>query len=175
MADLLKNASELIQSEGFTGAHSLIFLIRYAFLAEKKSLMKLIGNTLEGLSGLEESASLVYAYAEYYKAEKAEFCLPALSFLIPRCRDDDPMLLPALAKAANVTGDERFLQLAPGLTVQRGWGSTSKKISASFLIPLLPMTCSSPLPTAPRLCCMMSCRGLRVISGGTLPARCRTV
>ena len=43
MADLLKNASELIQSEGFTGAHSLIFLIRYAFLAEKKSLMKLIG------------------------------------------------------------------------------------------------------------------------------------
>ena len=112
MADLLKNASELIQSEGFTGAHSLIFLIRYAFLAEKKSLMKLIGNTLEGLSGLEESASLVYAYAEYYKAEKAEFCLPALSFLIPRCRDDDPMLLPALAKAANVTGDERFLQLA---------------------------------------------------------------
>lgn len=112
MAGLLKNASELIQSEGFTGAHSLIFLIRYAFLAENKTLMKLVGNTLEGMSGLEESASLVYAYAEYYKAEKADFCPPAISFLIPRCRDDDPMLLAALAKAANVTGDERFLQLA---------------------------------------------------------------
>ena len=112
MAGLLKNASELIQSEGFTGAHSLIFLIRYAFLAENKTLMKLVGNTLEGMSGLEESASLVYAYAEYFKAEKADFCPPAISFLIPRCRDDDPMLLPALAKAANVTGDERFLQLA---------------------------------------------------------------
>ena len=112
MAGLLKNASELIQSEGFTGAHSLIFLIRYAFLAENKTLMKLVGNTLEGMSGLEESASLVYAYAEYYQAEKADFCLPAISFLIPRCRDDDPMLLAALAKAANVTGDERYLQLA---------------------------------------------------------------
>ena len=39
MADLLKNAAELIQSEGFTGAHSLIFLIRYAFLAENRSLI----------------------------------------------------------------------------------------------------------------------------------------
>ena len=112
MAGLLKNASELIQSEGFTGAHSLIFLIRYAYLSENKALIKLVGNTLEGLSGMEESASLVYAYAEYYKAEKADFCPPAISFLISRCRDDDPMLLPALAKAANVTGDERILQLA---------------------------------------------------------------
>ena len=112
MAELLKNASELIQSEGFTGAHSLIFLIRYAFLAGNKTLMKLVGNTLEGMNSLEESASLVYVYAEYYQAEKAAFCPPAISFLIPRCREDDPMLLPALAKAANVTGDERFLQLA---------------------------------------------------------------
>lgn len=112
MADLLKNASELIQSEGFTGAHSLIFLIRYAFLAENKTLMRLVGNTLEGLSGLEESASLVYAYVEYFQAEKADFCPPAISFLIPRCREDDPMLLPALAKAANATGDERYVHLA---------------------------------------------------------------
>ena len=112
MADLLKNAAELIQSEGFTGAHSLIFLIRYAFLAENRSLMRLVGNTLENMSDMEESASLAYAYAEYYKAEKAEFCLPAISFLLPRCREDDPMLLPALAKAANVTGDERIITLA---------------------------------------------------------------
>ena len=54
MAGLLKNASELIQSEGFTGAHSLIFLIRYAYLSENKALMKLVGNTLEGLNGMEE-------------------------------------------------------------------------------------------------------------------------
>ena len=112
MADLLKNAAELIQSEGFTGAHSLIFLIRYASLTDNKSLMRLTGNTLENMSDMAETASLAYAYAEYYQAEKAAFCLPAISFLLPRCPESDPMLFPALAKAANVTGDERILRLA---------------------------------------------------------------
>ena len=70
MADLLKNAAELIQSEGFTGAHSLIFLIRYASLTDNKSLMRLTGNTLENMSDMAETASLAYAYAEYYQAEK---------------------------------------------------------------------------------------------------------
>ena len=198
MAGLLKNASELIQSEGFTGAHSLIFLIRYAYLSENKALMKLVGNTLEGLSDMEESASLVYAYAEYFKAEKADFCPPAISFLIPRCRDDDPMLLPALAKAANVTGDERILQLALikadelyepelkdapfaalgflelyRLTGDGTWLDQAAVLGEQIREKFRELFNPSEAYDMQQPCCMMSFQGLRGISSGALPARFR--
>ena len=43
MADLLERASRLIQSEGFTGAHSFIFLTRYAALQGDRALLRTIG------------------------------------------------------------------------------------------------------------------------------------
>ena len=47
MADLLERASRLIQSEGFTGAHSFIFLTRYAALQGDRALLRTIGDSLE--------------------------------------------------------------------------------------------------------------------------------
>ena len=112
MGTKLENAVELIKSEGFTGAHSFIFLTRWASLADDKALMKLIGNSLEEMSTMQESASLAYAYAEYYEAEKAAFCPAAVDFILPRCSGSDRMLFLALAKCGRVFGKEEFLQRA---------------------------------------------------------------
>ena len=109
MADLLERASRLIQSEGFTGAHSLLFLIRYAALTGNRQLMRLVGSTLEELSTLPESAMLAYVYAEYYEAEKEAFCPAAAGFILDRCSGEDEMLLPALAKCARVFRVEKYL------------------------------------------------------------------
>ena len=55
MADLLERASRLIQSEGFTGAHSFIFLTRYAALQGDKAVRHLdafaCAEILSGVTG----------------------------------------------------------------------------------------------------------------------------
>ena len=112
MADLLDRASRLIQSEGFTGAHSFIFLTRYAALQDDKALLRLVGETLEELSTLPESATLAYAYAEYYEASRSGFCPAAAEFLLARASRNDPMLLSALAKSARVFGSPTLLERA---------------------------------------------------------------
>lgn len=112
MTELLERAVKLIRSEGFSGAHSLIFLIRWANLAGDRELMKTIGNFMEEMSTMQESASLAYAYAEYYQASGAEFCPLAASFILERCSREDRMILPALAKCARVFGKQKFLEEA---------------------------------------------------------------
>ena len=112
MADLLERASRLIQSEGFTGAHSFIFLTRYAALQGDRALLRTIGDSLEELSTLPESAALAYAYAEYFEAAKGGFCPAAAEFLLTRASEEDPMLLPALAKCSRVFENTDLLERA---------------------------------------------------------------
>ena len=115
MSSLLQDAVEIIRSEGFIGPQSLIFLTRYAALSEDWVLMGQIGNTLEGLSTLEESASLAYAYAEYFEASgdsMPEYCRSAVDFLLPRCDEDDRMLAAAYVKCARAFGREDYLEKA---------------------------------------------------------------
>lgn len=112
MEKRLENAVELLKSEGFAGPYSFVFLIRWAALAEDRALLQLVGNTLAELDSMPGSASLAYAYGEYFEASQASFCAPAASFLLDRCGEDDRMLLPALAKCARVFRKEVFLQRA---------------------------------------------------------------
>ena len=118
MGDLLKRATELIRNEGFLGAHSLLFLLRYAYLSEDRALLRQVGSTLEELDSLPESAMLAYVYAEYAEADDRSFCAPAARFLLDRCDEDDRMLLPALAKCARVFEEERFLSRAVDLAAE---------------------------------------------------------
>ena len=119
MADLLERASRLIQSEGFTGAHSFIFLTRYAALQGDRALLRTIGDSLEELSTLPESAALAYAYAEYFEAAKGGFCPAAAEFLLTRASEEDPMLLPALAKCSRVFENTDLLERAIDLADER--------------------------------------------------------
>ena len=112
MESKLENAVELLKSEGFAGPYSFVFLIRWATLVEDKALLQLVGNTLAELDSMPGSASLAYAYAEYYEASQASFCAPAASFLLDRCDEDDRMLLPALAKCARVFRKDALLDRA---------------------------------------------------------------
>ena len=72
----------IIESEGFQGAHTLIFLIKYAYLADDKKLMSLVENTLESMDSLPESEMLYNAYKELYAATGKG--LDALKFLKSR-------------------------------------------------------------------------------------------
>ena len=112
MESKLENAVQLLQSEGFAGAYSFIFLIRWASLAGDKALLQRIGKSLEEMDSFRESASLAYVYAEYYEASRAPFCEPAAAFLIGRCSEEDPLYLAALAKCARVFRREEFFALA---------------------------------------------------------------
>lgn len=112
MESKLENAVELLKSEGFAGPYSFVFLIRWSALTEDKALLQLVGNTLAELDSMPGSASLAYAYAEYYEASQASFCSPAASFLLDRCDGDDRMLLPSLAKCARVFRKDALLQRA---------------------------------------------------------------
>lgn len=112
---LIANAAEIIKSEGFTGPHSLVFLTRYAALTGDKALMRLLGNTLEDMSTMQESATLAYAYAEYFQATGEagpEFCFPAADYILNSCDGDDRMLAAACAKVARVFGREAYLEKA---------------------------------------------------------------
>lgn len=120
MPDLLDRAVELIKSEGFTGAHSFVFLTRYASLTGDKALMELTGNTLNTLDDVPASATLAYALCEYYEATGAEFCVPAAEFILSSAVSEensaeDRMLLCTLAKAGRVFGNEKYLALAGDL------------------------------------------------------------
>jgi len=64
----LKDIVNIIEAEGFQGAHSLVFLIKYAYLAEDRELTALINNTMEDMSSLPESPSLLEAYREWNRA-----------------------------------------------------------------------------------------------------------
>ena len=64
----LKDIVNITEAEGFEGAHSLIFLIRYAKLADDRKLMTLIENTMEGMTSLPADENLLAAYKEYYRA-----------------------------------------------------------------------------------------------------------
>ena len=112
MESKLENAVELLKSEGFPGPYSFIFMIRWAALTEDRALLQLIGNSLEEMETLPESASLAYVYAEYYEASRAPFCEAAAAFLLGRCGEEDRMLLPALAKCARVFQKEGDLDRA---------------------------------------------------------------
>ena len=118
MSSLLHDAVEIIKSEGFTGPHSLIFLIRYASLAEDRTLLRMIGNTLEEMSSMEESAALAYAYAEYYEASggtECDFCPAAADYILSECPEDDRMLAAAYVKCARAFGKEEYLEKASDL------------------------------------------------------------
>lgn len=112
MESKLRNAAQLIRSEGFAGGYSFIFLIRWAFLSDDKALLQQIETTLEELDSMPESASLAYAYAELFEATGASFCAPAAAFLLDRCPEDDCMLLSALAKCARVFRKDAYLDRA---------------------------------------------------------------
>ena len=47
MESKLENAVQLLQSEGFAGAYSFVFMIRWASLAGDKALLQRIGKSLE--------------------------------------------------------------------------------------------------------------------------------
>ena len=64
----LHDIVDIIESEGFQGAHSLVFLIKYAWLADDRTLQGLINNTMEDMESLPESPSLVEAYREWNRA-----------------------------------------------------------------------------------------------------------
>ncbi|MDO5444712.1 MAG: hypothetical protein Q4F31_03730 [Eubacteriales bacterium] len=118
MSSLLHDTVEIIKSEGFTGPHSLVFLTRYASLAEDGNLLRLIGNTLEDMSTMEESAALAYAYAEYYEASGdsgSEFCFAAADYILSHCSEDDRMLAAAYVKCARAFGREDYLEKASEL------------------------------------------------------------
>lgn len=116
MGSLIDRAVELIKSEGFTGAHNFIFLTRYASLTNDKALLELVGNTLGELDSMKPDATLAYAYTEYFQAQKEEFSAAAADYilgtLLAEDQCSDRMLLPALAKAARVLGNEKYLRLA---------------------------------------------------------------
>lgn len=112
MGNIIENAVERIKGEGFTGAHSFIFLTRYAFLAGDRTLQKLIGNTLEELNTMPESSALIYAYAEYFEAAEQDFCRTAVNFLINRADPRDGLFPLALAKCARVFNQESWLEEA---------------------------------------------------------------
>ena len=118
MESKLENAARLLQGEGFAGPYSFIFLIRWAFLADDRALLGRIGSTLEEMDSMPGNASLAYVYAEYYELSQSSFCLPAASFLLDRCEQEDCMLLPALAKCARVFGKDEFLDRAVSLADQ---------------------------------------------------------
>lgn len=84
---------ELIKSNGIIGAQDLIFLTRYAALAQDRHLMQLVGNSLQELT-IKATPWLVYALDEYYAATGAEFALTASKVLRPRCGEETRM--PAL-------------------------------------------------------------------------------
>ena len=104
----IEKAVEAILSEGYAGAHTLIFLTRYAALSEDKKLMKNIGNTLEDITE-RPSPMLAYACAEYYEATGAEFCASYADYILSECGD---ML--SYAKCAKAFGSERYLAKAEG-------------------------------------------------------------
>lgn len=110
-SEVINRAVELIKSEGFTGAHSFVFLTRYAALSGDKELMKLIGNSLEQMDDMQTSPMLAYAFAEYYQASKKDFCVPAADYILSRC-EDGPMTVMALAKCAYAFCSEKYLTLA---------------------------------------------------------------
>ena len=60
LADIVR----IIESEGYQGAHTLVFLIKYAYLANDSKLMDLVGNTLETMDSLPENEMLYRAYRE---------------------------------------------------------------------------------------------------------------
>lgn len=118
MASVLRNAADLIRSEGFVGPHSLVFLIRYSNLTDDRNLLRIVGNTLEEMDSMEESACLAYAYAEYFEAcggAGCDFCLPAVEFILSRCDEEDRMLALAYVKCARAFGREEYLDKAGAL------------------------------------------------------------
>ena len=64
----LSDIVNIMEAEGYVGAHSLLFLIKYAYLADDKKLMDLVINTMESMKSLPESPMLLKAYKELYKA-----------------------------------------------------------------------------------------------------------
>lgn len=78
----LADIVNIIEAEGFRGAHSLVFLIKYAHLADDRKLMDLIVNTMESMNSLPESPMLLKAYKELYKATGK--CYEIVDFLSGR-------------------------------------------------------------------------------------------
>ena len=64
MESKLRNAAQLIRSEGFAGGYSFIFLIRWASLAGDKALLQRIGKSLEEIMVQYEKESLHEKLAE---------------------------------------------------------------------------------------------------------------
>ena len=202
MESKLENAVQLLQSEGFAGAYSFVFLIRWASLAGDKALLQRIGKSLEEMDSFRESASLAYVYAEYYEASRAPFCEPAAAFLIGRCSEEDPLYLAALAKCARVFRREEFFALARPLADEcppadpfAALGllelyratfhgeylnravAVAEEIRLRFKEPSLRtrlMTGKNRPSTAPLPCSMMSSPASRRRSSGSGHGKCRT-
>ena len=105
---VINTAVELIKSEGFRGAHSFVFLTRYASLAGDKELMRLVGNSLKDLDDMLPSPMLAYAYAEYFEAAGEEFCASAAEYILSSCHDE-PIMIMAYAKCASAFIREDYL------------------------------------------------------------------
>ena len=127
-SEILNRAVNLIKSEGFAGAHSFVFLTRYAALNDDKALMRLVGNSLEVLEDMPVSPMLAYAYGEYYMAEGSEFCPPAADYIL-NCCEESPMLVMSLAKCASAFVREDYLERAMNMAAECALGITGSNLS----------------------------------------------
>lgn len=107
----LKEIVNQIEAEGFNGAHTLLFLVRYAYLSNDTKLMGLLQNTLEGMKTLPESPMLLKLYKEFYAATGT--CYEIVEFLSGRekniSKNDMPWDLIDLYKE---TYDPQYLESA---------------------------------------------------------------
>ena len=79
------------EAEGFQGAHSLIFLIKYAALANDRHLMELVTNTMESMNSLPLTPDLLAAYKELYRATgKGADAIKYLSASLPERPENMP-------------------------------------------------------------------------------------
>lgn len=99
----MENTIQLLKSNGINGAHDLIFMTRYASLAEDSALMAVIGSSLQELT-MKATPWLCYALIEYYEATKEEFAKTAAELLLPKCGD-----MMSNNKAARVFQKEEYL------------------------------------------------------------------
>lgn len=134
---LLHDTAEIIKSEGFTGAHSFIFLTRYAFLCGDKQLLSVIGNTLKDMDFMEPDAMLAYAYAEYCESQgegASEFASGAADYILASCPRSDRALALAYVKCARVFGREDYLAEAHSLLSDSSSGAKNGAFTALAFI-----------------------------------------
>ena len=113
----LKDAALNLRENGITGAHELIFLTRYASLANDRRIASALENALSGGAALKENAFLAFAYGEYYEYSKNELCPAAADFILSRLEEnggdgEHGAALMAYARCAAAFGRLEYLEKA---------------------------------------------------------------